>query len=114
MLNYEVTSYAVAIESMQEVMMDQIVKLIDQNQLRIIQQNNSSNMGLLRCTDKGWLNTVLGIKYDFQFESAKFVLTFNGNVIKNSDGDDDFYIHYDRNPDESFGELLDTIKTTLS
>lgn len=113
MIKYEAT-YVDALQSMQDIMMRQVIDLIESKKcLRIIEQSNAINRGVLRCTDKGSLNTLLSVKYDFQYDTATFVLKFNGNVIKTSDGSDDFNIHFDRNPDESFGALLDTINHTL-
>lgn len=111
---YKVT-YKTALYSMQEIMMEKIVDLIESKQcLRIIEQSNIANRGMLRCTDKGSLNTLLSIKYDFQFESVTFHLAYNGKEIKSSDGRDNFYMNFDRNPDDAFAELLNTIDNLLS
>jgi len=111
---YKVT-YKTALYSMQEIMMEKIVELLESKQcLRIINEARYGNAGILRCTDKGSLNTLLGIKYDFQYESATFYLTYNGNEVKSNDGSDKFYMNYDRNPDDAFTEVLNTIDDLLS
>ena len=100
--------------TMQEIIMSAIAQYIETNQkLRMVNQSNTSNEGVIRCTT-GTLNTVIAIYYDFQIDNATFRVSFNGADVRTIDDRNQFRIDYDKDPDTAFKQFISAIGKTLS